>query len=586
MDLDDTTEQEMAIQLRVMCEGKVKEYSFDRAQVKVGRGPANDLVVAAKGVGITHGTFVLSDGQRLVFRAPEAVAHDTLLVRDGEVHGELDSGKGGAMEVEEGDFLILGESVRLEVLRFRRRKEEVEDRFEKVPIPGEIELHPTAKFAQRYLLASEQFATNTGDVRCLMREVVGLCKQGFGEAPEEVSLLILSGEEEFHDESWLLKFDASSAEEPRIKRWRDPLAQHSPDMIGMARRSLQDGRVYLIEASAEQSPERYTMYLPLMRGEEALGYMGLTFGEAFDRDNEAWPAIEAMTVRAISGLAALVVDAYQMQRRVESVREENRYFRERERRHYLFKDLICESSAMRRVYGRLHELVQRHDEPVLVTGEAGSGKELLGRALHHLSERQEGMFISVQCGHMGDEVLGVELFGCVASELAGALAARKGVFELARGGTVYLEDVDRLSLSLQGKLARMIKEGEVRRVGDAVGRQVDARLVVSTNRALPDLIQSGVFRQDLYMLLKDGLLEVPALRERREDIMPLARNFLKVFAARYGKRVRGFSSEVEERFLSYGWPGNVRQLQTTVESALLKSEEDEVSTIANEHLGF
>lgn len=580
----------MAIQLRVMCDGQVREYSFDRTQVKVGRGPANDLVVAAKGVGITHGTLCLGEqGSRLVFRAHEALTHDTLLVRDGEVQGELDRGAGGAMEVKEGDFLILGESVRLEVLRFRLHREEVEDRFEMVSIPGEFDLHPTASFAQRYLLASEQVTTNAGDVRCLLREVVALCGEGFGQAPVEVSLLILSGEEEFHDESWRLQRDPASQEEPRIRRWRDPLSGYSPDMVDRARRSLESGKVYLIDVATRKevdSPGQRTMFLPLMRGAEALGYMGLVFAPQGERPDDAHAVIEAMTVRAISGLAALVVDAYQMQRRVESVREENRYFRERERRHYLFKDLICESASMRRVYGRLHELVQRSDEPVLVTGEAGSGKELLGRALHHLSARHEGMFISIQCGHMGDEVLGVELFGCVASELAGALAARKGVFELARGGTVYLEDVDRLSLSLQGKLVRMIKEGEVRRVGDAVGRQVDARLVVSTNRSLPALIQRGVFRHDLYMLLKDGLLEVPSLRERREDIMPLARNFLKVFSARYGKQARGFSSEVEERFLSYAWPGNVRQLQTTVESALLKGGEEEVTTILPEHLGF
>jgi Nif-specific regulatory protein len=228
---------------------------------------------------------------------------------------------------------------------------------------------------------------------------------------------------------------------------------------------------------------------------------------------------------------------------------------------------------MREVYDQLNALVTRHD-PVLILGEAGSGKELLARAIHHLGPGREGMFISLHCGQLGDEVLGIELFGCVASELSGALAPRKGVFELAGEGTIYLDEIDLLSPLMQGRLVRMINEAEVRRVGDSVGRPVRSRLVASTHHPLQELVQSGKLRQDLYLLLKDHALEVPPLRERREDLMPLARIFLKSFSKRYNKKLKRFDEAVASRLLEHSWPGNVRELQTFIEAAVLKTADD------------
>lgn len=255
--------------------------------------------------------------------------------------------------------------------------------------------------------------------------------------------------------------------------------------------------------------------------------------------------------------------------------EENRYFRERERRHYLFKDLVCESEIMRGVYDELHDRADS-EFPILMTGEAGTGKELLARALHHLGDRQEAMLIRMDCAEFPADMVGLELFGCVASELTGAVAARKGIFELAEGGTVFLDEIDRLSPMIQGKLVRVLEEREVRRIGDIVGRPVDARLIASTHRDLEVLCKKGRFRRDLYEALRDHVMEVPPLRRRKADILALARIFLKTFANRYNAKCRKMSAEFQRWLESYQWPGNVRQLQTMMEAAVLMARDREV----------
>lgn len=280
-------------------------------------------------------------------------------------------------------------------------------------------------------------------------------------------------------------------------------------------------------------------------------------------------------VELFNSLGVELIRRYHRDQMLRSVREENRYFRDRERRHYLLKDIVCESEAMRRVYDELHERVDGRD-PILLTGEAGTGKELLARALHHLGDRREAMLIRMGCANFPEDLVDYELFGCVASELTGAVAARKGILELAEGGTVFLDEVDRLSPMVQGKLIRVVKEREVRRIGDAVGRPVDSRLVVSTHRDLEQLCEAGKFRRGLYEILTPHEMSVPPLRRRGEDVLPLARIFLNKFASRYDADCRRLGEELREWLTSYRWPGNVRQLQSFMEAAVLMQRGCEV----------
>ncbi len=387
---------------------------------------------------------------------------------------------------------------------------------------------------------------------------------------EGVAVLIWAGDREFfHHVVW--GDDEQVARAPQCGALasaltREPALQKALRHSGQAvLRRRQAGRVDL--------------WLPIHEEEEFLGAFCVIGLEGADLEEEAIWALGDY----FQPLGITLIQRYRRRRRARSLEEENRYFRERERRHYLFKDLVCESQVMSEVYDELHERVAEED-PILMTGEAGTGKELLARALHHLGDRHEGMLIRMGCAGFPEELVDFELFGCVASELTGALAARKGIFELAEGGTVFLDEIDRLSMTIQGRIVRVLQDREVRRIGDAVGRPVDARLIASSHRDLEKLCAQGEFRRDLFELLDPHRLNVPPLRERRADVLPLAQIFLEKFAERYDGRCRDLSPELQQWLMDYPWPGNVRQLQTLMEAAVLMARDEK--TIDRGHLMF
>lgn len=280
-------------------------------------------------------------------------------------------------------------------------------------------------------------------------------------------------------------------------------------------------------------------------------------------------------VAALRPLAKLVLASSARDRASIKASEEIRYYRDRERRHYVFKELIRESSEMQRMYGVLNAFVEM-DVPVLLGGEGGTGKELLARALHHLSQRP-GLMVAINCRTSPATELDTDLFGSVENAFAGTTMARKGAFELAENGTVYLQEIDSLSPMLQGKLLRMLEEGEVRRRGATRSVGISARLVGSCHGDLPSLVEAGKIRRDLYEVLNRHVLFVPPLRERKEDVMPLARIFLKMYAERHTRPAQKFSHEVANFLCSQPWPGNVRELQTRVEAAVLHASDPEVT---------
>jgi energy-coupling factor transporter ATP-binding protein EcfA2 len=538
----------MTIRLSVTCQGTTTEYAFDRERIGFGRAPSNDLVVPASEVSAHHGVLHVAQGGGVVVEASPGAALQ--LVR-GDASPVLLGA--GTHTMVEGDALRLG-GEQGAVVRLLAVASAARPRWRAWSL-GEEALSLGLGLLEGAL-------GRFGEPEALLQLVAQVVSERMGVMPARLVLSIFTPEEEFLDD---LHAYSPGVDGPRGRYGvcPDPLVELGEE--GMACLEVLAGRGWFVslELGARQG---------LMIG---LGRMGLPAGwlmvELEQAVEEAAIPAWGTLLRELRPLAELMLYGRQDEQRARALAEENTYFRERERRHYLFKELICESESMRRVYDQLNQLV-RGTEPVLILGEAGSGKELLARALHHLGPGREGMFISLHCGRLGDEVLGIELFGCVASELAGALAPRKGVFELAGDGTVYLDEIDLLSPMMQGKLVRMIKEGEVRRVGDSVGRRVQARLVASTHRSPKELIQSGKLRQDLYILLQNGTLEVPALRDRREDLMPLARIFLKLYTKRYNKQIQRFSEDVIARMMAHTWPGNVRELQTFVEATVLKAE--------------
>ena len=229
--------------------------------------------------------------------------------------------------------------------------------------------------------------------------------------------------------------------------------------------------------------------------------------------------------------------------------------------------MIARSAAMRRIID-LARRIAKVDSTVLITGESGTGKELIARLVHEESARATGPFIAVNCGAITESLLESELFGHTRGAFTGAAQERIGLFEAANGGTLLLDEIGDISPGMQVKLLRVLQEREIRRVGENKSRTVDVRVMGATNRELAADIAAGRFRKDLYYRLNVVQLHVPALRSRREDLLPLARVLLVDAAERIKRPVTGLSPRAADQLLRYAWPGNVRELENAIERAV------------------
>jgi transcriptional regulator with PAS, ATPase and Fis domain len=235
--------------------------------------------------------------------------------------------------------------------------------------------------------------------------------------------------------------------------------------------------------------------------------------------------------------------------------------------------MVGESPSMK----RLHALIRRvgaTTSTVLIRGESGTGKELCAQAIHAASARAEGPFVAINCATLSDTLLESELFGHEKGAFTGAVARKIGKVELAHGGTLFLDEIGELPLALQARLLRVLQEREIDRVGGTRPIVVDVRIVAATNRDLEGAMRAGRFREDLFYRLDVVTLSTPPLRERREDILLLARHFTRVCGERVGRRVVGLSDEVRAALLAYDWPGNVRQLGNVIERALVLGSDE------------
>jgi DNA-binding NtrC family response regulator len=225
--------------------------------------------------------------------------------------------------------------------------------------------------------------------------------------------------------------------------------------------------------------------------------------------------------------------------------------------------LVGESAAMRRIL-ELVDVVAVSDTSILIQGESGTGKELVARAIHFRGPRSARPFIAINCAALPEALLESELFGYAKGAFTGAATERKGLFEEADGGSILLDEIGDMPLLLQGKLLRVLQEGEIRRVGSASVRRVDVRILASTNRDLAALIKEGKFREDLYYRLNVIPLVIPPLRERTEDIVPLCRHFLTLYARKAGRDAQTLSAEALQVIMDHEWPGNIRELENLI----------------------
>ncbi|WP_456455877.1 sigma-54-dependent transcriptional regulator [Thermovibrio sp.] len=234
------------------------------------------------------------------------------------------------------------------------------------------------------------------------------------------------------------------------------------------------------------------------------------------------------------------------------------------------EEVIGNSKKMQEVF-KIIGKVAKSSITVLITGESGSGKEVIARAIHNYSDRRGKPFITVNCAALPSNLLEAELFGYERGSFTGALTSKKGLFEQAEGGTLFLDEIGELPLELQAKLLRVLQEKEIRRIGSERTKKVNVRIIAATNRNLEEEVKKGNFREDLFFRLNVVRIEVPPLRERREDVIPLAYHFIRKFSKEFKLRPKELSKDAVDFLLSYDFPGNVRELENMILRAMVLS---------------
>lgn len=305
---------------------------------------------------------------------------------------------------------------------------------------------------------------------------------------------------------------------------------------------------------------------PIKAGDNVLGVLAVEkpYSEFFED--------HVSTITLLGSLIAYRVRSHQ--RREEETKKlltENIELRKELKMEYSFKNIIGKSDAIRKVIERV-KTVSGTLAPVLITGETGTGKELIAKILHFLSDRRDNKLVSVNCAAIPETLLESELFGYEKGAFTGANTNKKGKFELADGGTLFLDEIGDMPLNLQSKLLRAIQEKEIEPLGSEKTVKVDIRIITATNRNLKKQVEDGKFRADLYFRLNVVNIELPPLRERREDILLLADFFLRRFASSYSKQIDAIDSRAQEAFLNYAWPGNIRELENLIERAVIMSK--------------
>jgi Nif-specific regulatory protein len=305
--------------------------------------------------------------------------------------------------------------------------------------------------------------------------------------------------------------------------------------------------------------------VPIIYGRSAIGALGAELELQKDRDFDE-------ITRFLEIVASMTAQAVKADRFAESERrrllDENTHLRLELKERYELSNLVGNSGPMRQVYEQVAQ-VAHTNTTVLVRGESGTGKELIAHAIHYNSERSKKAFVKVNCAALPESLIESELFGYEKGAFTGAQNRKKGRFELADGGTLFLDEIGDLNVATQVKLLRVLQEREFERVGGTETVKVNVRLIAATNKDLEAAIEERSFREDLYYRLNVFAIFVPALRERKTDIMLLADFFLSKYAREHRKSIKRISTPAIDMLVSYHWPGNVRELENTIERAVL-----------------
>jgi len=312
---------------------------------------------------------------------------------------------------------------------------------------------------------------------------------------------------------------------------------------------------------------RCSLSLPLIAG-------GKVFG-GFNVSNKFPNSYSEKEIEFLSLVADQIAVAFDNARAHETVKQlkdeldrENRYLREEIKIEYNFDQIVGRSAALTKILKRVED-VAATDSSILITGETGTGKELIARAIHHLSKRRQRALIKVNCAALPAGLIESELFGHEKGAFTGAVSKRIGRFELADGGTLFLDEIGELPQEIQAKLLRILQEFEFERIGSMQTIRVNIRVIAATNQNLEDAVRKNTFRADLYYRLNVFPIHLPPIRERKEDIAPLARFFVNKYMTMMNKQIREIAPETLDRLMEYPWPGNIRELENVIERAVI-----------------
>ena len=309
--------------------------------------------------------------------------------------------------------------------------------------------------------------------------------------------------------------------------------------------------------------------VPIQHGEEAIGTLSFLYAPKSDADIDA--TLRFLTL--VAGQVGLAVRFRQLtQERFDTLRQENERLQEQIKRSFVPEGMIGKSSAMRVVYFHVDQVADSKTT-VLIRGETGVGKERIAQAIWQGGSRRKAPFVRVNCAALPESIIESELFGHEKGAFTGALALRKGRFELAHTGTLFLDEIGEISLATQAKLLRVLQEGVFERVGGHDSIKVDVRIITATNRNLEEMTEQGGFRLDLYYRINVFPIYVPPLRERRSDLLELVDHFVEKYSRQNNRRILRISTPAIDMLVAYHWPGNVRELENIIERAVLLSQD-------------
>jgi Nif-specific regulatory protein len=310
--------------------------------------------------------------------------------------------------------------------------------------------------------------------------------------------------------------------------------------------------------------------VPIVRGKKVLGTISVE--RLFDTPQQLEQDVELLSI--VAGMVAQEVELFLIENEEQGrLEEENRRLREELRERYHPSNIIGDSPAMRTVYN-LVDKVSKTRATVLILGESGVGKELVASAIHYASQGKDGPFVRFNCAALPEALAESELFGHEKGSFTGAVETRKGRFEEAHGGTIFLDEVGELTLALQAKLLRLFQERSFERVGGNKTINVDLRILAATNRNLEAMVAEGKFREDLFYRLNVFPITIPPLRDRGNDVLSLADHFLARASRSVGKTILGISTPALNLLMAHPWPGNVRELENCIERAVILTDEE------------